>query len=117
MAVDAEPLVLNEEIIGHLGDGDTVDTYQVAVTDSSKSVILDIRPSDSQFRYRLTVKNRKGKRIASKASRGGSLKLQLKPVGDAGEIFVEVKSNNPKLETRFTSYSFAASHGERSEGW
>jgi len=109
---DVVPLTLYEEIVGHLGDDDSVDIYKVPLAGSGKGVVLGVTPADSKFRYRVTAKSAKGRRILSKSSRGGPVHVAIKPPAGSNEIFIELKSNNPKLETRFTSYSLDIKAGD-----
>jgi len=102
---DVIPLTLDEEIVGHLGDGDGVDIYKIVLVDPVEGVSLDITPADNKFRYRVTAKNAKGRRILSKSSRGGPVHAVIKPKAGSNAIFIEIKTNNPKLNTRFTSYT------------
>jgi Ca-activated chloride channel homolog len=112
MAGDVIPVTMDDQVTGHLGDGDTVDLYRLSLPVRAQAVGLELTPVDDRFRYRLTVKNSKGRRLHSMASRGGPVQMQLKPPADADAVFIEIKSNNPKLETRFTPYTLDIKAGK-----
>ncbi len=114
-------LAVGESIVGHLGDGDNADLFRVTMpkTPSSRvanrkvtlpkdgqALALNFKPEDDQFRYRLTVKAASGKRLGSKSARGEPVQLSIdNPGGRLEEVFIEIKSNNPGLESRFTAYT------------
>ena len=114
------PLAVGESITGHLGDGDHVDIFKVAMATKGPSsttrqkvtlakdgpaLTLNFEPEDMQFKYRITVKTAAGKRLASNAATGKPVQLSIENPGSRlKEVFIEIKSNNPGHESRFTSY-------------
>lgn len=114
-------LAVGDSIIGHLGDGDSVDIFRVAMPravisratshkvtspEDVQALTLNFKPEDKQFKYRITTKTAAGKRLVSKSARGEPVQLLIdNPGGQLEEVFIEIKSNNPGLESRFTSYT------------
>lgn len=114
------PLTIGESVTGHLGDGDNVDIFSVVMPTATTTRVtsrkvtlakdgpaltINFKPEDKQFKYRLTVKTATGKRLGSGAARGESVQLSIEnPGGRLMEVFIEIKSNNPGLESRFTAY-------------
>lgn len=119
-SIDEQPLMLgvNENIIGHLGDGDITDIYKVDLSKSNASsndtanFYIDFTPDDKDFRYRIKVKSSAGNNILSKASKGEPVKLSVKLDRDEREFYIEIKSNNPNLRSRFTPYRLQLKAGD-----
>jgi len=111
-SIDEQPLVLtvDDNIIGHLGDGDITDTYKVVtseiatLTNNATTYVIDFTPDDIAFKYRIKIKSSSGKNILTKASKGERVQLSVSINKDAQEFYIEIKSNNPNLKSRFTAY-------------
>lgn len=103
-------LAIDDDIVGHLGDGDITDVYKVVVSDNVNSTtksakfVIDFAPDDKMFKYRMKIKSSSGKNILSKASKGEAVQLSVDLDDDVQEFYIEIKSNNPNLRSRFTSY-------------
>ncbi|MBT4521504.1 MAG: VWA domain-containing protein [Halieaceae bacterium] len=100
------PISVNDVIMGHLGDGDVIDTYKIAVPERDQSLLINIAPTDPLFRYRVTLKTAQGRRIISRASRGGPVQVPFEqPSNSSSPVFLIIESNNPGLKSRFTPYT------------
>lgn len=99
-------ITLNAPVTGHLGDGDRKDVYKVELGEGALVVTVNLDFHDPEFVSRVIIKGLStGQKIQSVASRGEAYALLINIPEDEKEgLMIEVRSNNPSLREKFSSY-------------
>tara|TARA_R110001592_G_scaffold363371_1_gene685750 strand:+ start:389109 stop:391319 length:2211 start_codon:yes stop_codon:yes gene_type:complete len=102
-------ITLNTPTTGHLGDGDRKDVYKVELGEATSVVTINLNFREPDFVSRVMVKGlSRGRKIQSAASRGDAYALVVDiPEAETEGLMIEIKSNNPALKEKFSSYELA----------
>ncbi len=99
-------ITLNTPTTGHLGDGDRKDVYKVELGEGTSVVTVNLNFHQPEFVSRVIVKGLStGQTIQSVASRGDAYALLIDlPEDEKQGLMIEIRSNNPSLREKFSSY-------------
>lgn len=106
LTVTTPVLAFGTPATGHLGDGDRKDVYKVDLVEDTALVALNLSFRDPEFVSRVMVRGLStGRKIQSVASRGDAYALLIDVPEDEREgLMIEIRSNNPALREKFSSY-------------
>jgi len=107
-------LSLSEPVTGHLGDGDRKDVYRVLTGNAAPRLRVQLRFREPEFASRVVVHELStGNRVHSAASRGEAydFDIEVSPNETTG-LMLEIRSNNPALREKFSSYELAITEGD-----